>query len=114
MAGNLISNALRHTPEGTTVRASVSERNGEVELRVEDDGPGIPDELVPRIFERFVGGGDRAGSTGLGLAIVRAVAEAHGGGVTLEHPPGGGARFVVTLPRAVTEPEREPVAVDGA
>jgi signal transduction histidine kinase len=100
MAGNLISNALRHTPEGTVVRAAVYERNGAVELRVEDNGPGIPDEIVPRIFERFIGGGDRAGSTGLGLAIVRAVAEAHGGGVTLEQPPDGGARFVVTLPRA--------------
>jgi signal transduction histidine kinase len=98
MTVNLISNAIKHTPEGSTIRASVTKVDAVVELRVEDDGPGIPDELVPRIFDRFVGGGDRVGSTGLGLAIVRAVAEAHGGGVTLEHPPGGGARFVVRLP----------------
>jgi two-component system, OmpR family, sensor kinase len=60
------------------------------------------------VFERFVrGGGDRAGSSGLGLAIVRAVAEAHGGSVRLETPPGGGARFVVRLPAA--EPARPAV-----
>jgi two-component system, OmpR family, sensor kinase len=67
---------------------------------VEDDGPGVPAELAPTLFERFVrGAGDRGGSFGLGLAIVRAVASSHGGSVTLDSPPGaGGARFVVTMP----------------
>jgi len=72
---------------------------------VEDDGPGIPAELVPALFERFVrGAGDRGGSFGLGLAIVQAVAVAHGGSVTLERSRIGdpehatGARFVVTMP----------------
>ena len=102
LAVNLIENALRHTPPGTHVRAQVGERDGEVTLVVEDDGPGVPEPLAPRIFERFVrGGGDRAGSSGLGLAIVRAVAESHGGTVTLEHPASGrGARFVVRMPAA--------------
>jgi signal transduction histidine kinase len=102
LAVNLIENALRHTPPGTHVRAQVSENEGEVTLAVEDDGPGVPESLAPRIFERFVrGGGDRAGSSGLGLAIVRAVAESHGGTVVLERPASGrGARFVVRLPAA--------------
>jgi signal transduction histidine kinase len=112
MASNLIANAIRHTPAGTEVHAAVSVHDGEAELAVTDDGPGVPPELAPHVFERFVrGGGDRAGSSGLGLAIVRAVAEAHGGSVRLETPDGGGARFVVRLP--VTEParaEREPAA----
>ena len=112
MASNLIANAIRHTPAGTEVHAAVSVHDGEAELAVTDDGPGVPPDLAPHVFERFVrGGGDRAGSSGLGLAIVRAVAEAHGGSVRLETPDGGGARFVVRLP--VTEParaEREPAA----
>ena len=102
LAVNLIENAIRHTPAGTHVRAEVGERDGEVTLVVEDDGPGVPASLAPRIFERFVrGGGDRAGSSGLGLAIVRAVAESHGGSVALEQPASGpGSRFVVRLPAA--------------
>ena len=70
-------------------------------LTVEDDGPGIPDELRPRLFERFVRGrGDGGGGSGLGLAIVRAVAASHGGTVAIERGDRGGARFVVRLPRA--------------
>jgi two-component system, OmpR family, sensor kinase len=101
MAANLIENAIRHTPNGTAIRASAARHDGEVELVVEDDGPGIPPELAGRVFERFVRGrGDRGpGSSGLGLAIVRAVAETHGGSVRLESPDNGtGTRFVVRLP----------------
>jgi two-component system, OmpR family, sensor kinase len=98
---NLIENAARHTPPGTHIRASTAIDNGTAVLTVEDDGPGIPPELGSRVFDRFVRGphtGTRG--SGLGLAIVRAVAELHGGTVTLEHPPAGsGARFVITIPR---------------
>jgi two-component system OmpR family sensor kinase len=78
---------------------------GDARFVVEDDGPGVPERLASTLFERFIrGAGDRGGSFGLGLAIVRAVAESHGGSVTLEqtHPgaPQPGARFVVTLPSA--------------
>jgi signal transduction histidine kinase len=107
---NLIENALRHTPPGTQVHASTATSNGHALLVVEDDGEGIPDDIAPMIFERFVrGDGERAGSAGLGLAIVRAVAQSHGGLVTLERPAAGrGARFVVTLPAAPDAPAADP------
>jgi signal transduction histidine kinase len=104
---NLLENALRHTPAGTRIRVATGtdEGNGgegvaaQATLIVEDDGPGVPAELAPTLFERFVrGAGDRGGSFGLGLAIVKAVAETHGGSVVLESPESGGARFVVRLP----------------
>jgi two-component system, OmpR family, sensor kinase len=99
---NLIENAARHTPAGTHIRASPGIENGTAILTVEDDGPGVPPELGPRVFDRFVRGPQTANrGSGLGLAIVRAVAESHGGTVTLEHPAAGtGARFVITIPRA--------------
>ena len=97
---NLMENAMRHTPPGTSVHASVGTDGDDVVLIVEDDGPGIPDELRDRIFERFVrGDGDRGGSFGLGLSIVRAVALTHEGTVTVEDADPG-ARFIVRLPRA--------------
>jgi two-component system, OmpR family, sensor kinase len=107
LAVNLIENAMRHTPPGTIIHAGVQRDNGSVVLAVEDNGPGVPPELGERIFDRFVRGlGDSAarGGSGLGLAIVRAVAESHGGSVTLESPPGGGARFVVRLPASEKQP----------
>ncbi len=110
MALNLMENALRHTPPGSRVHARTDTRDGEVVLVVEDDGPGGAPELRERAFERFVrGAGDRGSSSGLGLAIVRAVAESHGGRVTLEDARPG-ARFVVHMPRA----EAKAVAVEPA
>jgi two-component system, OmpR family, sensor kinase len=107
---NLMENAIRHTPDGTHIHASVRHEAGRVQVIVEDDGPGIPPELRDRVFERFVrGSGDRGGSFGLGLAIVRAVAESHDGQVDLRSEPGSGTRFTVTLPAAET-----PVPGDGA
>jgi two-component system, OmpR family, sensor kinase len=99
---NLLENALRHTPPGTKIRVWTATAAGEVTLVVQDNGPGVPPELAPTLFERFVrGAGDRGGSFGLGLAIVRAVAESHGGSVALEPTgEGSGARFVVRLPEA--------------
>jgi two-component system, OmpR family, sensor kinase len=99
LAINLLENSLRHTPPGTRIQVSTGVRDGRATLVVEDDGPGVPPELEPTLFERFVrGAGDRGGSFGLGLAIVKAVAISHGGDVVLESPVNGGARFVVTLP----------------
>jgi two-component system, OmpR family, sensor kinase len=111
---NLMENAIRHTPPGTQVRATVECVGGSVRLTVEDDGPGIPAALKERVFERFVRGvGDRGGSSGLGLSIVHAVAESHGGTVTIDSPTmnGGlracGTRFTVLLP--LSRSARRPV-----
>ncbi|HXF74404.1 MAG TPA: HAMP domain-containing sensor histidine kinase, partial [Actinomycetota bacterium] len=102
VADNLISNACVHTPPGTPVRVRVEGVDGWAELSVEDEGPGVPPEHAPRIFERFYRvepSRSRAhGGAGLGLAIVAAVARAHGGTVEHEPLPGGGARFRVRLP----------------
>ena len=91
---NLLANARNHTPPGTTVRTSLrlDEGSGRALLQVQDNGPGIPDALLPNVFERFTrGDGSRqraSGSTGLGLSIVSAVTRAHGGEVTVESVPG--------------------------
>ena len=98
---NLIENALKHTPAGTEIRVSTAREGERVTLIVEDDGPGVPEELRASLFERFVrGAGDTGGSFGLGLAIVQAVARGHGGRVELQERPDGrpGARFLVSLP----------------
>lgn len=101
---NLLANARTHTPPGTTVTVRVSQAHGNVPwvtLEVRDDGPGIPPELRPRVFERFARGdasrSRHAGSTGLGLAIVQAVVTAHGGRVEVRSVPGDTV-FAVHLP----------------
>jgi two-component system OmpR family sensor kinase len=134
LALNLIENALRHTPAGTEIRVStgitaegsagtptgeVRLPVGEARLIVEDDGPGVPERLAETLFERFVrGAGDRGGSFGLGLAIVRAVAESHGGSVSVEQThPGAerpGARFVVTLPTVPSSQAAQAPVPEGA
>jgi two-component system OmpR family sensor kinase len=105
---NLLSNARTHTPPGTTVTvrlATVAER--QVELAVTDDGPGIPDELQPDLFDRFVRGSSgrarASGGTGLGLAIVDAVVGAHHGTVMMTSRPGE-TRFTIALPRLGGQP----------
>ena len=106
---NLMSNAARHTPKGTEVTVSLTTGPvpDAVVLTVADDGPGIPAELQPTLFERFVRGDSSrsraAGSTGLGLAIVDAVTSAHGGSVRLDSKPGR-TRFIITLPRLDEDP----------
>jgi len=101
LAGNLIENALIHTPAGTPVTVSVRRNGDRATLEVSDRGPGVPVDMRDLVFERFArGAGDAApsGGSGLGLAIVRAVTAAHGGDVEILDAEGGGARFVVTLP----------------
>ena len=109
LAGNLVENALLHTPPGTPVTVSVRREGDSAVLEVADRGPGVPEELRERVFERFASGaGDGATSrgSGLGLAIVKAVADAHGGRVELSAADGGGARFRVTLPATDAAPVR--------
>jgi two-component system OmpR family sensor kinase len=109
LAGNLVENALLHTPPGTPVTVSVRRDGDLAVLEVADRGPGVPLELRERVFERFASGagdGARDRGSGLGLAIVRAVADAHGGRVELSDADGGGARFLVTLPAIEAAPVR--------
>jgi len=98
MVTNLVENAVRHTPPGTSIKVRLDSSVTSAILTVEDNGPGIPSERRGQIFERFVRhAGDSGGSTGLGLAIVSTVAEAHNGRVLVEDAEPG-ARFVVELP----------------
>ncbi|XCM30984.1 HAMP domain-containing sensor histidine kinase [Streptomyces parvus] len=121
---NLLANARTHTPSGTTVTVSVQppvRGVGPVMLLVRDDGPGIPVELLPHVFERFArgdasrargaDGGGATGSTGLGLAIVQAVVSAHGGRVAVESGPGRTV-FAVELPTEAVSADG--VRADGA
>ncbi len=96
---NLISNAVRHTPPGTrvNVHATGGSRAGTVDVRVVDDGPGIPPALAERIFHPRVHGATPSAGAGLGLAIAQAIVNTHGGRITLEAVPSG-ASFLVTLP----------------
>ncbi len=112
---NLLENSVRHTPPGTRVSAATTvSADGQAILTVQDDGPGIPPELGPRVFERFVRGGRDGGrGSGLGLAIVRAVAQSHGGTVTLDRPSSGtGTVFEIRLPAAGAQAEAAPAPVD--
>jgi two-component system, OmpR family, sensor kinase len=103
---NLAANAIRHTPGGgmVTLRAAVDD--GQVRITVQDTGPGIPPEHLPRVFDRFYKvDAARAGTTvpsgsGLGLSIVRAIVERHGGTARASNAAGGGARFELWLPSA--------------
>ncbi|MEM3485653.1 MAG: sensor histidine kinase, partial [Candidatus Methanomethyliaceae archaeon] len=96
--GNLLSNALRYSPSGSTITVSVRRQGNEVWVSVQDQGPGIPEEDLPHIFERFYKADkSRAeGGTGLGLAIAKEIVQAHGGRIWVENR--GGARFTFALP----------------
>jgi two-component system OmpR family sensor kinase len=101
LLANLLANARVHTGPGTTVQTSLARDDGQVRIAVHDNGPGIPQELQQKVFQRFARGDTSrnrsAGSTGLGLSIVAAVAQAHGGRVQLSSEPGD-TTFTVTLP----------------
>ncbi len=95
---NLLSNAIRHAPDGSTVDVVVEPAGDGVDLIVRDHGPGIDDDHKERVFDRFYRGEGRRSGSGLGLAIARSIVDAHGGGIRVEDPAGGGARFVAWLP----------------
>ncbi|MET4781106.1 ATP-binding protein [Glaciihabitans sp. UYNi722] len=102
---NLLANARVHTPAGTRVVVGLVTEGENAVITVSDDGPGIPDDVKPILFERFARGDSSrsrvAGSTGLGLAIVSAVVEGHHGAVSVESEPGS-TTFRVELPLAVS------------
>jgi signal transduction histidine kinase len=94
---NLLQNAFRWTPDGGRIGLSLEQANGNVQVAVDDTGPGITTDERERIFRPFVSR-DGAGGTGLGLAIARELAAALGGRIDLESEPGRGSRFLLVLP----------------
>jgi len=101
---NLLVNAVNYTPSGSQVTVRTLQRNGHAEVHVADNGPGIPPEDLPHIFDRFYrvdkSRSRSTGGTGLGLTIARSLVEAHGGSIEARSKKGKGAEFVVTLPRS--------------
>jgi two-component system, OmpR family, phosphate regulon sensor histidine kinase PhoR len=111
--GNLLDNAIKYgRVEGTVTLNARALEDGQVEVAVQDDGPGIPADAIERVFERFFRA-DKArsreqGGTGLGLSIVKHIVQAHGGRVWAQSQPGKGATFFFTLPRVPSlSPEPE-------
>jgi len=103
---NLVANAIAYAPERSTIKIDAAPENGRVALAVSDDGPGIPEEDLSRVFERFYRV-DKSrtrdpGGTGLGLAIVKHLVELHGGAVRVENRPEGGARFTITIAKGTS------------
>jgi two-component system sensor histidine kinase KdpD len=102
---NLLENAVKHTPPGTHITISAGIEDGAVRVVVDDNGPGLPPGPPERLFAKFQRGrGDAEtgapGGAGLGLAICKAIIDAHGGYIAAMQRPGGGARFVFTVPTA--------------
>ena len=106
MVGNLLVNALRYAPTGPIVVRARAYGSSEVCIEVCDQGPGIPVELQPRVWERFFrlpGSEALTQGSGIGLGVVRALTELHGGHVELESTPGAGSTFRIILPRPTAQ-----------
>lgn len=105
IAVNLLANAIKFTPAGGAITISTRSDGASATLEVVDNGPGIPEQDLPHVFERFWRGmnGDKASGSGIGLAVVAELVAVHHGTVTVGNAPGGGACFTVTIPAAPTE-----------
>ena len=96
---NLVLNAVNYTPPDTAIEVRAAVLNGEMAITVTDHGPGLPEQALPHLFEKFYRApGSPAGGTGLGLSIVKGLVEAHGGRVEARNRPGAGAEFCIYLP----------------
>ena len=100
VVGALLENAIKFTPRGGEIRVVVARRDGRAEVVVTDTGPGVPAELLPRLFTPFAQGSNARGGLGLGLAIAQRLLVPHRGTIEATNAAEGGARFVVTLPEA--------------
>lgn len=112
---NLLSNALQHTPDTAAITVRVGTEGGGAVLEVVDEGPGMSEQDVQRVFERFYrtdsSRARTSGGTGLGLSIVDSLTRAHGGTVTVISPPGAGCTFRVTIPRLADAPAERPAEI---
>jgi signal transduction histidine kinase len=96
---NLFSNAVKYSPQGGTISVNIEERDGRATIKIQDQGPGIPKQLLESVFDRFKqahGGG--TGTSGLGLAICKAIVEAHEGKIGVVSEVGNGSLFWLQLP----------------
>ncbi|MFN7971985.1 MAG: ATP-binding protein [Acidobacteriota bacterium] len=104
LVANLVENAIKYGKPGGAIKIATRQTGSRVELSVADDGPGIPADHLPRIFDRFYRADParptEQGGAGLGLSIVREIARMHGGDVSVESVVGAGSRFAITLPMA--------------
>jgi signal transduction histidine kinase len=107
MLANLLDNALKHLPPGTTIHVQLQPHDEYGRMEIEDDGPGFPPEVVDRPFEKYIKGNGSTGS-GLGLAFAEAVVRAHGGQINAFNGTRGGALIVVDLPLSVRAADPEP------
>jgi signal transduction histidine kinase len=102
MLDQLLDNAVRHTPPETRVVAVVTADGANVSVAVRDNGPGIAEDVLPHLFERFYRGDSarpRTAGPGLGLTVAAAIAEAHHGSIRAANVPGGGLEVTVDLPK---------------
>jgi len=102
---NLVTNAIDAMPQGGNLAMTLTPAAGGIRLQVADSGPGVPESLLPRIFEPWVTTKPAGRGTGLGLAIARDVITAHGGTIAVENRQAGGAVFTLVLPVAMPDPE---------
>jgi K+-sensing histidine kinase KdpD len=106
MLSNLMENELRYAGANSHISIDVTAKDSTACITVEDDGPGFPPDLLPRVFQRFAKGRESEGH-GLGLAFVSAVAGAHAGHSAACNRPSGGARIVVKFPLSTTLTRKE-------
>ena len=104
---NLMSNSLKYTPEGGTIKTSLEHKDGFYTMRVSDTGKGISADELPRLFERFYQAKGAIGGTGIGLSLVKAYVDMHQGDVHAESEHGKGTTFVVRIPETQTEYDAE-------
>ena len=97
---NLLDNALKYTPPGSSIRVTATSNDGAVTIEVADEGPGLPMGAEERVFEKFYRAGSGERGFGLGLPICSAILTAHGGRIWAENRPQGGACVSFTLPAA--------------
>lgn len=116
LVGNLMSNAVKFAPGGSRITLAVVDRGRDVVVSVRDEGPGIPADHVPHLFDRYwhARRGARAQGTGLGLCIAKGIAEAHQGHLWVETVEGFGSTFLFSLPHAESQTPRSSAAVCGS
>ena len=111
---NLLDNALKYSPPDGIIEISARTREKWLEIEVADQGPGIPEEYLTQVFNKFfrLSRHEEFSGTGLGLAISKGIIEAHGGEIWAENRPGGGSKIIFTLPLTISGTESKSPTLD--